>query len=70
MPLKKRTIRKITKKTVTRTVRRTIVRAAKPERLDPGGSFVRREPVRELKTYTTDGRVVKVTPLKPRGKRV
>jgi hypothetical protein len=68
MPLKKRTIRKITKKTVTRTVRRTVVRVAKPERLLPDGSFPRDEQVRELRTYTTDGRVVKATPLKPKGK--
>ena len=58
MALKKRTIRKITRKTVTRTVRRTIVRVAKPVRVEPVRPLTRGEPVRELKTYTTDGRVI------------
>jgi len=69
MALKKRTIRKITRKTVTRTVRRTIVRVPKPELIEPGRTLARGEPVRELRTYTTDGRVIKATPLKPKGKR-
>jgi hypothetical protein len=69
MALKKRTIRKITRKTVTRTVRRTIVRVPKPELIEPDSSIARGRPVRELKTYVTDGRVIRATPLKPKSTR-